>query len=246
MPSTLVTSSTNPNTKYKVADGCISCSCPAWRYQRLPPAMRHCKHTRQVCPDKASLTHAQAMNMTSRPPFMLVANSPPAARINNNDYVASIKHDGIRVAVNTHTGTVVSRSGWVLPIAFPDLVQPYLPLLIYDAELIAASSEDNDDTTPVTHNDVMKLIMNGVDTSKFALKVFDIIDTTHVFAERYGTLKKHLPPQYLVTQHRYHGDVEDIFTRFPRIEGVVVRQKQHMYVPGSRRNQSMFKIKNKR
>jgi hypothetical protein len=44
-----VPSSSNPEVVYTIrrgADGNVYCSCPAWKFQKLNPAQRTCKHLR--------------------------------------------------------------------------------------------------------------------------------------------------------------------------------------------------------
>ena len=44
-------SMSNPAVKYEIkrgANGHIYCSCPAWRYQKLPPMKRTCKHLKAL------------------------------------------------------------------------------------------------------------------------------------------------------------------------------------------------------
>jgi len=63
--SVLVISAANPSILYKVAKAAsgtsVYCSCPAWKYQKLNPAVRTCKHCIAVCGAKAErLRCAQA------------------------------------------------------------------------------------------------------------------------------------------------------------------------------------------
>jgi len=49
-PLAVMRSMSNPNKAYQVTlgeDGVVHCSCPAWRFQKLPPSERKCKHIRQ-------------------------------------------------------------------------------------------------------------------------------------------------------------------------------------------------------
>ena len=63
--SVIVVSSKDPSIMYKVTraanSNSIYCSCPAWKFQRLNPAVRTCKHCIAVCGAKAErLRCAQA------------------------------------------------------------------------------------------------------------------------------------------------------------------------------------------
>jgi len=55
--SVLVISATNPSIQYKVTKATsgtsVYCSCPAWKFQKLNPAVRTCKHCIAVCGAKA-------------------------------------------------------------------------------------------------------------------------------------------------------------------------------------------------
>ena len=51
-------SKSNPSKSHEVRlgkDGVVYCTCPAWRFQKLTPSCRCCKHTKATV---ASMTHA--------------------------------------------------------------------------------------------------------------------------------------------------------------------------------------------
>ena len=49
----VIPSTTEDDTNYVItmsrAGNCVYCSCPAWKYQRLNPLLRKCKHTISLC-----------------------------------------------------------------------------------------------------------------------------------------------------------------------------------------------------
>ena len=51
-------SKSNPSKSHEVrlgADGVVYCTCPAWKFQKLTPSCRCCKHTKMAL---ASMKHA--------------------------------------------------------------------------------------------------------------------------------------------------------------------------------------------
>lgn len=45
-----VSSKSNPDKQYEInahGDGVVSCTCPAWKFQRIPADARTCKHIRE-------------------------------------------------------------------------------------------------------------------------------------------------------------------------------------------------------
>ena len=68
MEITRIQSQSNPEKSYVLtahSDGVVSCSCPSWKFQRVAPALRCCKHIRQFGVLKASRIAAAVVAPTS-------------------------------------------------------------------------------------------------------------------------------------------------------------------------------------
>jgi len=167
--------------------------------------------------------------------FQLVHDDIPSS-LPSNAYVYSIKYDGVRVRITGHLA--ITRGGISI-----DLTNMNLPfahtLLEYDAELIHTSTPG--------HTAVM-LEINANRIDKLTVRVFDIIDTTLLFNERYSKLRRCVNKPYLVgyapIRNRAHLSVvvQDVLG-VQKEEGVVVRHSKGRYQPGSRRKANVFKVK---
>jgi len=52
-----IASKSDPDRAYSLtahSDGVVSCSCPSWRFQKIAPAARTCKHMREFGTLRAS------------------------------------------------------------------------------------------------------------------------------------------------------------------------------------------------
>lgn len=76
---TVVRSASNPEKTYEIregADGNIYCTCPSWRFQRVAPAHRSCKHLRSFFASQtATKCHEDDREMNRSQAASLLAQS---------------------------------------------------------------------------------------------------------------------------------------------------------------------------
>jgi predicted nucleic acid-binding Zn finger protein len=65
-----VPSSSNPSVSYEVRlgkDGNVYCTCPNWKFQKLPPKERSCKHMKALSAQISTVTAKLAKAPVSAP-----------------------------------------------------------------------------------------------------------------------------------------------------------------------------------
>lgn len=85
------------------------CSCPAWKYMKVPVALRVCKHMREL--GLGVLGSTMPIVFEKTPKVELVSDKPLPDDVAG--YIASEKLDGVFVRI-TPDGKVLTRSGQVL------------------------------------------------------------------------------------------------------------------------------------
>jgi ATP-dependent DNA ligase len=233
-----VLSFTDATVSYTVDPNLNTCTCMNWKYQRLSVAQRTCKHLdreRDHIEPRVSITTYPQTKVKKETHFQLVHDDIPSS-LPSNEYVYSIKYDGVRIRITGHMA--ITRGG--ISIDLTNMSLPFAhTLLEYDAELIHMN-------TPGHTNVMLEINANRIDN--LSVRVFDIIDTTLIFTERYNKLLRYVKKPYLVEyapiRNRAHLSVvvQDVL-EVKKEEGVVVRHSQGRYQPGSRRKVNVFKVK---
>jgi hypothetical protein len=242
-----VTSFTDATVSYDIDIVLNTCTCMKWKYQRLPVAQRTCKHLarereRQRERGIVSTPKTETFSITTYPPihvedtyFQLFSHHIPDT-LNYNDYVYSIKYDGIRIRITgnqaiTRGGITIDLTG-MAGIPFDDTMTEW------DAELIHL-------TKPGHNNVMIELYANRV--NKLSVRVFDVIDTTQTFGERQARLVQYVPTpfrvQYKPIRDRKHLSIVVKEILGAGEEGVVVRNLNGKYEPGHRSRFNAFKVK---
>ena len=225
------------------------CSCPAWKYQRVHPSNRTCKHL-----DRARGVIHKNSQSKHNILFMLVANAPPAGWSPADDgWVYQRKFDGNRVAL-LPGGTIVSRGGYVMPISMPS----YRGRHTLDCELVAS---------PVVHTRVGQwLVWRGdgdggleravlgrsrhtnvsaaINKGEFTLVAFDLVPRTGAKTK----LEQRLKTLVGVVAETRGLCLCETYTQYIDYElleweGVVARRLGTPYVHGKRRRAVCFKLK---
>lgn len=78
----VVPSSSNPALSYEIRlghDGNVYCSCPNWKYQKLPPKERTCKHMKELSAKIAEVTGKMAKAVPAKATTPAPAPAPAAA-----------------------------------------------------------------------------------------------------------------------------------------------------------------------
>jgi hypothetical protein len=247
-----VESSTSPGVIYRVNVLLNTCTCPSWKYQRLPTNLRDCKHLVQIRGKKVSDKIVQAIEYPSPKseetvPFQIISSSIPKLDSEKlKRFYWSIKYDGIRVALTKDGGR--TRNGvHVLLLPPPDIM--VIPDdVTYDTELIY-DEHDGKKTNSVL---VWKLLNEGK-TEHLVYRIFDLIPSDHsrpleeTHESRGQFLKRTVPASLLVTQHDC-VDWKTVRTLLGDIlsqggEGMVVRDRFGPYLMKSAKNTNAFKLK---
>lgn len=196
----------------------MSCSCPAWKFQKRPTQQRVCKHIRSQYPDY------QPPPITRKKPKLrktvaLFVPHKPGKKYGSNMWVSE-KYDGVRAILLTD-GTLWTREGNEIAVP-PDFV---LPRDVYlDGELWLGHGR---------FEDVLAAVRGNIQKWKgMRYMVFD--SPSHLdrpMRERYADI----PTDYLVEQHVLSGDEIELFLR--KVvgeggEGIVIRDPSAAYKGG--------------
>lgn len=236
--NTLELMSFTGNKKYTINIEKNTCTCDAWKFQRLPIHVRTCKHLDSVRKQKnkgfSLITYPY--ERVADDVFQLISNSLPTSSCLLENYMYSRKYNGVRIRIQ---GTTAYTRGGIL-IDITSMQLPFTTHLDnFDCELIIHRGK-------TTHNNVM-LEINANRISKLSVKVIDLIDDDSVFSKRLKKLNKIVPKKYRVKYYEAKNwanigqGLEKILKEGG--EGIVVRNKQGLYTPSSRSKFNAFKIK---
>lgn len=252
--ATSTKSFTDPHISYVVDILKNTCTCKSWKYQRKPNNQRDCKHLIQLRGHRLEVTPNNILTYPSKKtttfPFQLISSTIPK-RLNQTitSYMWSIKHDGIRVALDSSSLGGRTRAGLYVT-HFPSSSSVVLPKNnIYDTELIYV---DDKEGTKSNHDLVWKVLNEGK-TEHLQYRIFGILEidgnstNEWTFEKRYEYICDHIPESLLVRQEfcetwpQLQFELKTVLEN--NGEGLVVRSRHGLYLGGKRKNTNAFKMK---
>ena len=233
-----VLSLTDKTTYYDVSVHKNTCSCLSWRYRRQ--GLPTCKHLDLVRPPlnihNSIVVYVKNKDNDKCRHFQTISSYLPKCPLLN--YVYAQKFDGIRVRFRLSDKRAVTRKGgMIIDISTLTVVGKDADPE-FDAELIHRTESG--------HAVVMReLTKNTIST--LTLKVFDVIDETETFTARQTQLREHIPEEFRVVyqEAKDYASLSTVLNacKENKHEGIVVRHKLGMYMPGRSKNTNAFKIR---
>lgn len=221
-----VQSRSRPGVYYEVTP--TYCTCPKWKYQKIPPALRSCPHLEGL--EKKHLP----LKKGPIPPFFLIANHPPKHLDCIHFYRWSRKLDGIRVCIDGFKH-VTTRNGMRIPIM---KAMGHTSGVRLDAELIYRT----DDTTSYS-----KVTAHLHDPTQLVLRPFAVFGRTFQNSHAYLRTYVHnyieqyeFPPEAHTNPLKW---MTKLLTTMKNYEGIIVRHLNQDVIPGGRCAKACFKYK---
>ena len=179
----IVYSQTDPTKKYQIDLKKQFCTCPAWKYQTLPPSERVCKHLIEAGVDKPRQVPGTARkNRRSDLRFLLVAEGHQIKTdfLFDSNWWLSQKYNGVR-GMFVHN-KLYTRSGNLVPAKLIRNFNDFSEDRVYDGELVTCDVNDT------SHTKVMSCINTQKLDSLIFLAFDDITNENKSFVERYDRL----------------------------------------------------------
>ena len=235
-----VRSLTDESNVYTVTVSKNHCTCKAWRFHRKGiPTCKHLDQIRTPPIQKDAVVKYLKPKTKKCTHFHVISAYLPKCTLHN--FVYSRKYDGIRIRFRLSDKTAITRKGGMsinISTLLKDIKQNNGDDLEFDAELIHKQYS--------THDIVIKELANNR-LGMLKLKVFDIIQTTKTFTERQREIQKHIPQDMRVDYHEANSykHLEGVMITYKenKYEGIVVRNKTGLYLPGHSSNTTAFKIR---
>lgn len=158
----------------------LYCSCPSWKFQRLPPEQRVCKHIDVMFPQYEPQGAPEKRKVPRWPLLTEVRNLEDVENI--DEFLWSEKYDGVRV--HWDGNTLATRSGTIID-APPEFTDD-LPAMELDGELWAGRG---------TFEKVLSAIQVGRTSSTWSDMVLMVFDTPlprTKFSDRVKLLRERL------------------------------------------------------